>query len=598
MKIIKEHKDFISIDGNDELYPEKFGFKKISLSDLFDLYKDEEFIPYAQYLRTHEWYSKRMEILDRDNFRCKNCGGYETKNVKTKILTENGTVEKKYIDWVDTEAIIWTDINGKERSSKLHKPQGKPDKSYNLQVHHKNYIINKLPWEYDNGDLVTLCNHCHLEIHENEDIPIYNENGHLILDYINCDRCGGTGYFPEYKHVENGICFQCRGARFNVALLDKKAKSSEEKGTQLFKSKLLQEIKFIEKRIFRIIPIDDNSFVTLSDGQEETIILKADEVNDPLNIVKSVIIEWWHINSRDYSISNFHISTNTEFPQTDWYVLQSSAQCCYIPSEDILLIVVRFHLAQPFQDTGGPEKYVSYWLCNKTKRILKKEELKYAIYNLKLSPNEKLLYGISNNGLVIFDVNSKSIVDEKELNYQHNIFYDEDTNRFITTYSNIYPYDKNVTIYNGDNLEIIDQFPAYINQKGEKNLTGSEISDLAYDSNSKMLAIASDKYKTISIINMSSMCLHKSINISKYESSYIPLNIKYSPDYKYLLLSLRQEIHLYEVNTFNKIASFINRPSDKVNKVKEDGYIMDSVFLGNGRTIVESTSKGSIRIWQ
>ncbi len=29
-----------------------------------------------------------------------------------------------------------------------------------------------------------------------------------------CYRCHGTGYFPEYNHVEDGICFRCRGAKY------------------------------------------------------------------------------------------------------------------------------------------------------------------------------------------------------------------------------------------------------------------------------------------------------------------------------------------------------------------------------------------------
>jgi len=26
-----------------------------------------------------------------------------------------------------------------------------------------------------------------------------------------CSRCSGTGHLPQYKHVEGGICFKCRG---------------------------------------------------------------------------------------------------------------------------------------------------------------------------------------------------------------------------------------------------------------------------------------------------------------------------------------------------------------------------------------------------
>lgn len=28
-----------------------------------------------------------------------------------------------------------------------------------------------------------------------------------------CPRCGGTGYLPQYRHIENGICFKCRRAK-------------------------------------------------------------------------------------------------------------------------------------------------------------------------------------------------------------------------------------------------------------------------------------------------------------------------------------------------------------------------------------------------
>jgi|GEM_PF-3079553 len=27
-----------------------------------------------------------------------------------------------------------------------------------------------------------------------------------------CGRCGGSGYLPQYRHVEGGVCFRCRGS--------------------------------------------------------------------------------------------------------------------------------------------------------------------------------------------------------------------------------------------------------------------------------------------------------------------------------------------------------------------------------------------------
>jgi len=193
-----------------------FTFMKFTVDMLNELYKSNEYIPYSEYLKTDEWKSKRLEILDRDNFRCINCGGYETEFLKKK-----NSINEFSLIWSQIKFIFWTDINGKGRTSKLITPKGEPDKSYNLQVHHKKYIINKLPWDYLNNDLETLCNYCHTEVHRNETIPIYSEDGLSIVQYKNCDRCGGTGYFPEYKHIQNGVCFKCNGARFSVLLLNK-----------------------------------------------------------------------------------------------------------------------------------------------------------------------------------------------------------------------------------------------------------------------------------------------------------------------------------------------------------------------------------------
>ncbi len=37
--------------------------------------------------------------------------------------------------------------------------------------------------------------------------PRYHSSG-------KCSRCGGTGFLPEYRHVEGGVCFRCEGAGF------------------------------------------------------------------------------------------------------------------------------------------------------------------------------------------------------------------------------------------------------------------------------------------------------------------------------------------------------------------------------------------------
>lgn len=51
-----------------------------------------------------------------------------------------------------------------------------------------------------------------------------------VLYTHECTRCGGTGYLPEYKHLDNGRCFGCDGVaglefHFTVGMARKEAKS-------------------------------------------------------------------------------------------------------------------------------------------------------------------------------------------------------------------------------------------------------------------------------------------------------------------------------------------------------------------------------------
>ena len=71
---------------------------------------------YSEYLKNPKWQKKRLEILSRDNFSCVVCG------------------------------------NGIETDTALH-------------VHHLSYMKGHMPWEYDNSNFVTLCEHCHSEVH-------------------------------------------------------------------------------------------------------------------------------------------------------------------------------------------------------------------------------------------------------------------------------------------------------------------------------------------------------------------------------------------------------------------------------------------------
>ena len=84
----------------------------------------------------------------------------------------------------------------------------------NLHVHHKYYQRSKSPWDYPNEALVTLCWKCHEDIHSKEKTKWLDENGQVLGSLTPCSRCFGAGVFPEFNHVQNGICFRCDGAKY------------------------------------------------------------------------------------------------------------------------------------------------------------------------------------------------------------------------------------------------------------------------------------------------------------------------------------------------------------------------------------------------
>jgi hypothetical protein len=123
-------------------------------------------IGYNDLLNTIEWQTKRIKILVRD--------GYECQNPKC-----NNTGDS-------------------------------------LHVHHKCYIKSEFPWEIDDKYLISLCRKCHKKEHDNNIIPVYEKGNDSRLKItenysVYCSRCNGAGWFPQYSHVEEGICFLCSG---------------------------------------------------------------------------------------------------------------------------------------------------------------------------------------------------------------------------------------------------------------------------------------------------------------------------------------------------------------------------------------------------
>ena len=91
-----------------------------------------------------------------------------------------------------------------------------------LNVHHKYYVSGRKPWEYDNDALITLCQDCHCLEHKSTQTPVYKDlyNKQVMAYAEICDRCGGSGYLPQYHHVKGGICFKCYGEGVFVAPCD------------------------------------------------------------------------------------------------------------------------------------------------------------------------------------------------------------------------------------------------------------------------------------------------------------------------------------------------------------------------------------------
>lgn len=184
----------------------------MNIDQLREIFKEKDVIPYVEFLKTDEWKQRREAIVKRDNYKCTNCGARET------IEHYDSKLKKKFNFWFGEDEWVIT-------SEGFEVPIPKPilaDKSYHLEVHHNIYIINRLPWEYEDDDLSTLCNWCHWDFHKNNTVTVYSEDMINEMKYSPCIRCNGAGWFPEYRNIEGGICFRCRGARFEELLIFKK----------------------------------------------------------------------------------------------------------------------------------------------------------------------------------------------------------------------------------------------------------------------------------------------------------------------------------------------------------------------------------------
>lgn len=125
-------------------------------------------VTYGMLLTTSEWKRRRAQILARDEHRCQTC--------------KKNTVQ--------------------------------------LEVHHKRYIQGRLPWDYPDDELVTMCMNCHMDLHNSRDVYVYQEVDGLLIrkEEMVCRKCHGAGWFPEYRHRDNGVCYRCWGSGMDIVL--------------------------------------------------------------------------------------------------------------------------------------------------------------------------------------------------------------------------------------------------------------------------------------------------------------------------------------------------------------------------------------------
>lgn len=131
----------------------------------------------------------------------------EVKSLKSRIIdTEKMLqIEKKVKEYKIVEIQDFTEDEIKHFEWLLVK---------GLHVHHTYYKINTQPWDYPDESLKTYCWICHENLHKTVKIPVLDENNKEINRYTPCSRCCGAGVFPEYRHIQAGICFRCDGARY------------------------------------------------------------------------------------------------------------------------------------------------------------------------------------------------------------------------------------------------------------------------------------------------------------------------------------------------------------------------------------------------
>lgn len=180
---------------------------------------------YTDLLTTTEWRDKREKILLRDNLKCTEClvhGSIIKNKTAYRLKSDEELLNSKVeLDKAYDEFVIMIQSMSPVNSPILKIPKIDVDpliidlEPNFLHVHHTYYINNHLPWDYDDESLITLCSDCHQTLHNENNIPVYEDKFlSQNLNYSKCIRCSGSGYISKYHYYLNGICFGCNGSKY------------------------------------------------------------------------------------------------------------------------------------------------------------------------------------------------------------------------------------------------------------------------------------------------------------------------------------------------------------------------------------------------
>jgi len=184
---------------------------------------------YQRLLQTKDWLDFRRTNIWKDNANCTQCAKEEwpiwiqtmtdDELIQHRLLVNNNSyVLKKWQK--ENKDLILKFLGGEIEEDptpilELNSLSGLKNTSERviLQLHHKRYFWDKLPWQYDRTHLQTLCYDCHMEVHKKTKITMYKDGTMTFkASLATCGRCSGSGYLDQYKHVQHGVCFDCWGS--------------------------------------------------------------------------------------------------------------------------------------------------------------------------------------------------------------------------------------------------------------------------------------------------------------------------------------------------------------------------------------------------